>query len=59
MDFIGHFEEPTYGNTYIYNLADYFSRHMYPHPIPGASGDGIYSINRLLLTLQPQALRSV
>ena len=32
IDFISPFEKFAYGNTYIYNLVDYFSRHMYPHP---------------------------
>ena len=32
IDFIGPFEKFIYGNTYIYNLIDYFLRHIYPHP---------------------------
>lgn len=32
IDFIGLFEKSVYENIYIYNLVDYFSRHMYPHP---------------------------
>ena len=31
IGFIGLFEKSAYGHTYIYNLVDYFSRHMYPH----------------------------
>ena len=41
MDFIGPFEKSAYGNTYICNLVDYFSRHMYPHPTPGADADDV------------------
>ena len=43
MNFIGPFEKSAYGNTHIYNLVDYFSRHMYPHPTPGAGGDDVIS----------------
>ena len=41
MDFIGLFEKSAYGNTYICNLVDYFLRHMYPHPTPGAGADDV------------------
>ncbi len=41
MDFIGPFEKSVYGNTYIYNLVDYFSRHMYPHPNSGTGANDI------------------
>ncbi len=41
MDFIGLFEKSAYGNTYNYNLVDYFSRHMYLHPTSGASANDI------------------
>lgn len=41
INFIGLFEKSAYGNIYIYNLVDYFSKHIYPHPTPGASGDNI------------------
>lgn len=36
IDFIGPFEISAYGNTYIYNLFECFSRHIYPHLISGA-----------------------
>ena len=32
INFISPFKKSAYGNTYIYNLVDYFLRHMYPHP---------------------------
>lgn len=32
IDFISIFERSSYGNTNIYNLVDYFSRHIYHHP---------------------------
>ena len=49
MDFIGPFERSAYGNTYIYNLVDYFLRHMYPHPTAGAgTNDVILSFNHYL-----------
>ena len=35
MDFIGLFEKYVYENIYIYNLVDYFLRHMYPYLIAG------------------------
>ncbi len=41
MDFIGPFERSAYGNTYIYNLVDYFSRNMYPHPTVGTGTNDI------------------
>ncbi len=41
MDFIGLFKRSAYGNTYIYNLVDYFSRHRYPHPTVGAGTNDI------------------
>ncbi len=41
MDFIGLFEKSAYGNTYIYNLVDYFSRHMYPQPTSSASANDV------------------
>lgn len=37
MDFIGLVKRSAYGNTYIYNLVDYFSRHIYPYLTVGAS----------------------
>ncbi len=41
MDFIGPFERSAYGNTYIYNLVDYFSRHIYLHPTVGAGTNNV------------------
>ena len=41
IDFIGPFKKLAYGNIYIYNLVDYFSRHIYPHFI---SGNGINKV---------------
>ncbi len=49
MDFIGPFEKSAYGNTYIYNLVDYFSRHMYPHSTSGTgTNDVIISFDHYL-----------
>lgn len=31
-NFISFFEKFIYNNTYIYNLLNYFLRHIYPHP---------------------------
>ena len=36
IDFIGPFKKFADGNTYIYNLVDYFVRHMYPNPTFGS-----------------------
>ena len=41
INVIGPFEKSAYGNTYINNLIDHFSRHMYPHPISGASTNNV------------------
>ena len=41
IDFIGPFEKSAYNNTYIYNLVDYFSRHIYPHPTSGAGTNNV------------------
>ena len=41
MDFIGPFKKFVYNNTYIYNLVDYFSRHIYPHPTSGAGVNNV------------------
>lgn len=41
IDFIGLFEKSVYGNNYIYNLVDYFSRHMYPHPTSDAGTNNV------------------
>ena len=41
MDFIGSFEKSAYGNTHIYNLVNYFSRHIYPHPTLSTGGDDV------------------
>lgn len=32
IDFIDFFERSVYRNIYIYNLIDYFLRHIYLHP---------------------------
>ena len=49
IDFIGPFEKSAYGNTYIYNLLDYFLRHMYPYPTSGAgTNDVIILFNHYL-----------
>lgn len=41
MEFIGSFERSAYGNTYIYNLVDYFSRHMYLYSTSGAGTNNV------------------
>lgn len=41
MDFISSFGKSAYSNTYIYNLFDYFSRYMYPHPTSSASTNDV------------------
>ena len=49
MDFIGPFERSAYENTYIYNLVDYFSRNMYPHPtVDTGTNDVILSFDHYL-----------
>ena len=57
-NFIGLFEKSAYGNTYIYNLVDYFSRHMYPHRISRADkNDVIILFNHYLrANLKPYAI---
>lgn len=44
IDFISLFKKSVYGNTYIYNLIDYFSRHIYPYFM-----SGIYINNVIIL----------
>ena len=44
MDFIGPFEKSAYRNTHIYNLIDYFFKHMYPHSSPSTGGNNIISL---------------
>ena len=41
INFIGLFENSTYKNTYIYNLVDYFFKHIYPYPTSSAGGEDI------------------
>ena len=41
IDFIDLFKKSAYGNTYIYNLEDYYSRHMYPYPSSKAGTNNI------------------
>ena len=41
MDFIGRFDRSAYRNTYIHNLVDYFSRHMYSHSTVGAGRNDV------------------
>ena len=49
MDFINLFEKFIYGNTYIYNHVDYFSRHMYLHLLSKiGKNDVIISFNHYL-----------
>ena len=58
MDFIGPFKKSAYRNTHIYNLVNYFSRHMYPYPTPGAGGDNVISSfdHYLRFNLKPYAV---
>ena len=49
IDIIHSFEKFAYSNTYIYNLVNYFSRHIYPHPTFGAGiNDVIVLFNHYL-----------
>lgn len=41
MDFISFYKRSAYRNIYIYQLIDYFSRHMYPHRTAGAGTDNV------------------
>ena len=41
MDLISPFEKFPYGNTHIYYLINYFSRHIYPHHTLGAGRDNV------------------
>ena len=41
INFISFFKGSTYRNIYIYNLVDYFSRHIYLHPTTGAGINNI------------------
>lgn len=41
MNFISPFKRFAYGNTYIYNLVDYFSRHMYQYPTSGVGTNDV------------------
>ena len=41
IDFISLFKKSTYGNIYIYNLVDYFSRYIYPHPMSGVDTNNV------------------
>lgn len=54
MDFIGPFEKSAYGNTHIYNLVDYFSKDIYPHPTSGAGGEDVISLFDHYLRFNPK-----
>lgn len=41
IDFIGFFERSAYGNSYIYYLVDYFSKHIYSYSTAGASTNNV------------------
>ena len=41
IDFFGLFKKFTYGNTYIYNLVDYFSIYMYSYPTSRAGANDV------------------
>lgn len=58
MDFTSPFEKFAYSNTYIYNLLDYFSRHIYPHPTFGADINNIIILfdHYLQTNLKPYAI---
>ena len=58
MDFIGLFKKFAYGHTYIYNLVDYFSRHMYPYSTSRAGTNNVIILfdHYLQANLKPYAV---
>ena len=54
MDFIGPFERFAYGNTYIYNLVDYFLRHIYPHPTANTGTNNVILLFNHYLQVNPK-----
>lgn len=54
MDFIGSFDKSVFGNTYIYNLVDYFSKHIYPHPTPSAGKEIVIPLFDHYLQFSPK-----
>ncbi len=54
IDFIDPFEKSAYGNTYIYNLVDYFSRHMYPHLTSGTGTNDVIILFDYYLQANPK-----
>ena len=54
MDFIGPFKRSAYSSTYIYNLIDYFSRHMYPHLTSGAGTNNVIILFNHYLQANPK-----
>ena len=55
IDFIGPFNKSAYGNTYIYNLVDYFSRHIYRHPTSGAGTKHVITLFDHYFKANPKA----
>ena len=58
MDFIGLFEKSVYGNTYIYNLVDYFLRHIYLYPTSEAGTNDVIILfdHYLQANIKPYAI---
>lgn len=54
MDFIGPLERSVYGNTYIDNLVDYFSRYMYSHLTAGADTNIVIHLFDYYLRTNPK-----
>lgn len=54
IDCISPFEKSAYGNIYIYNLADYFSRHIYLHPTSSAGTKNVIILFNHYLQANPK-----
>lgn len=54
MDFIGLFEKSAYNNTYIYNLVNYFLKHIYLYLIFGADINNIIILFNYYLQANPK-----
>lgn len=55
MEFIGFFEKSIYKNTYIYNLVDYFLRHIYPYSTLSKGGNDIILLFDHYLRFNPES----
>lgn len=55
MNFISLFKRSTYGNTYIFNLVDYFLRHNYHHLISSINITDVILLFNSYLQVNPKS----